>query len=101
MVGQDAPQPQEGGESQIRRVFEQPLDALSTYSDLTQIVGTANEIILQFYESIPGIPGQSGGPEEMTTRLKATIVMSMAHAAILCKLLMERIPEQYQQGRAQ
>ena len=48
MVGQDAPQPQEGGESQVRRVFEQPLDALSTYSDLTQIVGTANEIILQF-----------------------------------------------------
>ena len=100
MVGHDVPQPQEGGESQVRRVFEQPSDALSIYSDLAQIVGTANEIILQFYESIPGIPGQSGGPEEMTTRLKVTVVMSMAHAATLGKLLMERIPEQYQQGKA-
>ena len=101
MVGQYAPQPTDRGESQERRVFDQPSDALPIYSDLTQIVGTSNEIILQFYESIPGIPGQSGGPEEMTTRLKATIVMSMAHAAILGRLLMERIPEQYQQGKAQ
>ena len=101
MVGRDAPQPLEGDESQVQRLFEQPSDALSIYSDFAQVVGTANEIILQFYESIPGIPGPSGSPEEVTTRLKATIVMSMAHAGNLGRILMQRIPEQHQQRNAQ
>ena len=46
---------------QIQRVFEQPLDAVSFYCDMTQILSTGNEIILQLYEAIPGPPGGPGG----------------------------------------
>ena len=101
MDGQDASQPQEGGQIEIQRLYEQSPDALSMYSEIAHIVGTRNEVIIQFYETIPGIPGPSGAAETMTTRLKATITMSFAHAANLGRILLERIPEEHRQGNTQ
>lgn len=69
------------GGIQITRVFEQPPDAISLYSDFTQIIGTGHEIVLQFYETIPGTPGPGGQIQIVRTRLRATIAVSMAHAA--------------------
>ena len=87
MVGQDAPQSQQGVAAKVKRVFEQPSDTISLYSDYAQVVGTGYEVVVQFYESIPGIPVSSGQPETVTTRLRATIILSRAHAANLGKSL--------------
>ena len=89
MVGQDAAESQEGTPIQAKRVFEQPSDTLSMYSDYVQVVGTGHEVIVQFYETVPGIPLPSGAPETVTTRLRATIVISRAHAANLGKSLLQ------------
>ena len=89
MVGQDAAESQEGTPIRAKRVFEQPSDILSMYSDYAQVVGTGHEVIVQFYETIPGIPLPSGAPETVTTRLRATIVISRAHAANLGKSLLQ------------
>ena len=40
--------------STIRRAFEHPTDALVAYTDYVQVVGTGEEVYIQFYESIPG-----------------------------------------------
>ena len=42
---------------EINRIFEQPEGALSLYSDFAQVIGTGSEVVLQFYETIPGAPG--------------------------------------------
>ena len=89
MVGQDAPEPQQGVTSKVRRVFEQPSDTISLYSDYAQVIGTGFEVVVQFYESIPSIPVSSGPPETVSTRLRATIVLSRAHAANLGKSLLQ------------
>ena len=89
MAGQDAPEPQQGVAAKIRRVFEQPSDTISLYSDYAQVVGTGYEVVVQFYESIPGIPTSGGPPEVVTTRLRATIALSREHAANLGKSLVQ------------
>ena len=89
MVDQDTAQSQEGTPLQAKRVFEQPPDTLSIYSDYAQVVGTGHEVIVQFYETIPGIPLPTGAPETVTTSLRATIVISRAHAANLGKALLQ------------
>lgn len=75
------------------RVFEQPPDAISFYSDLGQVLGTGNEIIIQFYETIPGPPGPGGKITRVRTRLRATITFSIAHAAKIGNLLIEKTKE--------
>jgi hypothetical protein len=68
-------------------VFEQPADGISLYSDFAQIVGTGQEVVLQFYETIPGPPGPGGQIQMVRTRLRATITVSKAHAANIGNLL--------------
>jgi len=51
--------PPEGAQV-INRIFEQPPDAVSFYSDVAQVLGTGLEVVMQFYETIPGTPGPGG-----------------------------------------
>lgn len=74
----------------IERIFEQPPDATSFYCDLAQIFTTGKEIVLQFYDTIPGVPGPSGTIGSIRTRLRTTITFSIPHAENLGKLLVER-----------
>ena len=81
------------GESRIRleRFFEQPPDAISCYSDFAQVIHTGNEILLQFYETIPGPPAAGGSNlSKVRSRLRATITISIAHAQNIGKLLIEK-----------
>jgi hypothetical protein len=72
----------------VERQFEQPLDAVSCYSDLTQTVVTDHEVILQFYEAIPGPPQPPHGePNAVRMRLRATIVLNKTHAEKLARNL--------------
>ena len=83
-MAQEKPSPLE-----ISRIFEQPEGSLSFYSDVAQVMGTGNEVLLQFYETIPGPPGPSGTMQMVRTRLRATIVVSYAHAANIGNLLIQ------------
>lgn len=78
---------------EIERIFEQPADAISFYSDMGQIFSTGNEIIMQFYEAVPGPPGPGGAISKVRTRLRATITISFPHARNIGKLLLERSKE--------
>lgn len=80
-------------EQQIPRIFEQPPDAISFYCEMGQVIGTKNEIIVQFYDSIPGPPDSSGRPMNLRTRLRATITLSPPHARNIGKSLMEKVEE--------
>jgi hypothetical protein len=80
-------------EIQIPRFYEQPSDAVSFYSDIAQILSTGNEIVLQFYETIPGPPELGGGIKSVRSRLRATITISTPHAHNIAKLLLEKIGE--------
>ena len=82
-------QEQTQGGMQVNRVFEQPPDAISLYSDFAQIIGTGHEVVLQFYETIPGTPGPGGQVQMARTRLRATITVSMAHASNIGRLLIK------------
>ena len=79
---------------QIQRVFEQPPDATSFYCDMTQVLSTGNEIILQFYEAIPGPPSPGGQITHMRTRLRSSVTVSFPHARNIGKLLIERAAEE-------
>jgi len=74
----------------VERVFEQPPDSISFYCELGQVFATANEIVLQFYETIPGAPGLKGKIEKVKTRLRATITLSYPHAATVGELLTKK-----------
>jgi len=76
--------------SQAQRIFEQPADAISLYSDLTHILRTENEIVLQFYETTPGPPGVAGNITTVRTRLRATVTVSIPHAANIGEILRTR-----------
>lgn len=79
---------------QIERIYEQPHDAITLYSDIAQVTSTGSEIVVQFYETIPGIPTlPSGQISRVTTRLRATITISIPHAINLGKLLMQKSGE--------
>jgi hypothetical protein len=45
----------------VKRLFEQPTDAIACYSDVVQILRTGPEIVMQFYETIPGPPSPPQG----------------------------------------
>lgn len=74
---------------QVTRVFEQPEGVISFYSDFAQVLGTGHEVVLQFYETIPGAPGPGGQIQMVKTRLRATIVVSIPHAANIGNLLIK------------
>ena len=74
----------------LERSFEQPSDAISFYSDLAQVIHTGNEMLLQFYETIPGPPAIDGKITKVTTRLRATITISIPHSQNIGKLLIEK-----------
>lgn len=78
---------------QVPRLYEQPPDAVSFYSDIAQILYTGNEIILQFYETIPGPPESEGVIKNVKSRLRATITVGISHAHNIGKLLLERVEE--------
>ena len=74
-----------------KRVWEQPPDAISLYSEMAQVLSTGHEVILQFYETIPKPPGAEGRITEATSRLRATVVLSPAHALTLGKTLLKQL----------
>jgi hypothetical protein len=78
------------GGIQVKRIFEQPEGTLSLYSDYCQVVGTGHEVVLQFYETIPGPPGPGGKMEHVRSRLKATVIVSTAHAKNIGNLLIKQ-----------
>lgn len=75
---------------QIDRIFEQPPDAISFFSDFAQFANTGHEVVMQFYETIPGSPGPDGNIKSVRTRLKSTITIGLAHAQTIGKLLIEK-----------
>jgi uncharacterized protein DUF3467 len=84
--------PQGGAEPQglqITRVFEQPADAVSVYADFAQILGTGSEVIMQFYETIPDVPGPSGQIQSVRSRLRATVIVAPPHARSIANLLQQ------------
>ncbi len=74
----------------VTRVFEQPEDAISFFSDYAQIINTEKEIVMQFYESIPGPPSPDSQIKNVKTRLKATITVGLPHAETIGKLLLKK-----------
>jgi len=77
----------------IERIYEQPPDSISFYCEMGQVFGTENEIVVQFYETIPGTPNPEGKITRVRTRLRATVVLSLTHAANIGKALVERTKE--------
>ena len=77
-------------EMEVQRIFEQPSDAAAFYSDMAQVMSTGNEVLLQFYETIPGTPNPKGDIQAVRTRLRATITLSFAHAKNIGKILLEK-----------
>ncbi len=74
----------------IERTFEQHPDAISFYSDLGQVFATDHEVVLQLYETIPGIPEPGGKVSKVKTRLRATITFSHPHAIIIGDVLSKK-----------
>ena len=74
----------------IERSFEQSSDAISFYSDFAQVMATDNEVVMQFYETIPGVPDRDGKITKAVSRLKATVTLSVSHAQKLGKVLVGR-----------
>jgi hypothetical protein len=76
--------------TQVERYFEQSPTAISFYCDMTQVVSTGNEVVLQFYETIPAPPDREGKITKVISRLKATVTFSVPHAHNFAKILVER-----------
>ena len=75
---------------QVNRIYEQGPDSVSFYSDVAQIVNTGHEVVLQFYETIPGAPGPDSKIKVAKTRLRATITISAEHASNIGNLLLKQ-----------
>jgi hypothetical protein len=71
----------------VERSFSISPDLVSFYSDYAHVLGTADEVMLNFYETIPGLPNESGNVEGAESRLRATVTLSMRHAGVLARLL--------------
>ena len=74
------------GQSAKRR-FEQPPDARSCFTDFVQVAGTTDGVIVQFYESIPGVPDERGAVNEVRTSLRFTVMMTREHATKIARIL--------------
>jgi hypothetical protein len=79
--------PQQPHGMQVTRVFEQPDDAVTLYADFAQVLGTGSEVIVQFYETIPDVPGPTGQIQSVRSRLRATVIVAPAHAHSIARLL--------------
>jgi hypothetical protein len=77
-------------EMQVARIFEQPPDAMTAYADFAQVLGTGSEVILQFYETTPDVPGEGGQIQSVRSRLRATVILNPAHAQNIGRLLQEQ-----------
>lgn len=77
----------------MERVFEQPPDSISFYCEMGQVFATENEIVLQFYETIPGSPNPEGKITKVRTRLRATVTLSIPHAVNIGKTLVQKTKE--------
>ena len=76
---------------QVKRTFAQTPDFVSFYSDYTQVVGTGHEVMVQFYETIPGLPtGDAKSVRDVATRLRASITVSPKQAANIGELLIKQ-----------
>ena len=93
-MSKEKQKPKKAPDIQIERIYEQPPDSISFYCEITQVFGTKNEIIVQLYETIPGIPSPARKLGKVRTRLKTTVVFSLSHAANLGKALVKRTKEQ-------
>ncbi len=78
-------------ERQLPRIFEQPTDFVSFYSDLAQVLATGNEVVLQFYETVLGAPGPEGKVMQVRTRMRASVTLSEAHAENIGNLLLKQL----------
>jgi hypothetical protein len=76
-------------DAQAPRRFTQPPDSFFTYADFAQVTRTADEVYVQFYTTVPGVPVEAGKIAEVVTRLSATIVVSPGHARRLADALMK------------
>lgn len=76
---------------QVTRTFVQPTDASSFYSDLVQIVAVDDAIVLQFYETIPGVPAGDGIVTDATTKLRSTVTVSKKHAEKIMNAIKESL----------
>ena len=79
---------------QPQRVFEQPADAISFYSDFTHILASREEVLLQLYETIPEPPGPGGHVQMFKTRLRATVMVSRPNARRIAELLLKMAGEE-------
>jgi len=70
-------------------VFEQPDDAVTMYADFAQVLGTGSEVLVQFYETIPDVPGPAGQIQSVRSRLRATVIVAPAHARSIAQLLQQ------------
>jgi hypothetical protein len=87
----DEKQPPKENILQIERIFEQPPDAISFYAEMAQVIQTGHEVVLQFYETVPGPPaGPGGNIIKVRSRLRATLTLSFSHAQNLGKMLVEK-----------
>jgi len=76
------------------RIFDQPSDAISFYCDISQIIATTNEVVVQFYETIPGPPDPDGKIPRVRSRLRSTVTFSLPHASNIGKHLIEKTKKQ-------
>jgi len=96
MNGEKAIPPGAPPGTQIARSFEQSPDAISFYCDFANVVATGNEVVMQVYETIPGMPDREGKITNAVSRLRATITLSVSHAQNLGKVLVEKTKVQLQ-----
>ncbi len=88
-------------ERQLPRIFEQPTDFVSFYSDVAQVSATGNEVVLQFYETIPGPPGPEGKIVQVRTRLRATVTVSEVHAKNIGQLLLKQLTKESRPAKSE
>lgn len=63
----------------VRRIFQQGSEIVSFYSDVIHVLNTGNEFVLQFYETIPGVPNAEGHVDAVNTFMRASITISIPH----------------------
>jgi hypothetical protein len=71
------------------RIFEQPPDAVTCYADVTTLVVTESEVILQFYEPVPSPPAAGSRAPSIRSRLRATVILNKDHARRLSNNLVQ------------
>ena len=81
----------QGKPIEVKRVFEQPQDVISVYSDLAQVAFTGHELVLQFYETMLGPPDSDGVIRTAKTKLKVNVILSVPHATNIGNIILEKL----------